>query len=76
MTDYKTFIITLKDSVLDLHIEQFKKSVEDLGGKVTHEFKLIKAFTVQIPDLHINKLTSLHNDNIASVEEDSTVHAN
>ncbi|KAL6944507.1 hypothetical protein ACO0RG_001244 [Hanseniaspora osmophila] len=68
----KSFIVTLKESA---DPEKFKESVNKLGGSISHEFNLIKGFTVKLPEsLHIDSLTKKHESEIATVEEDSKVH--
>lgn len=37
--------VTLKPEASPEDFEQAKKDVESKGGKITHEFKLIKGFT-------------------------------
>ncbi|KAF9638464.1 putative peptidase inhibitor i9 protein [Lasiodiplodia theobromae] len=37
--------VTLKEGASAEELDNAKKSVQDQGGKVTHEFKLIKGFT-------------------------------
>ncbi|KAH3901240.1 probable Protease B inhibitors 2 and 1 [Saccharomycodes ludwigii] len=70
----KSFIVTLKEHA---DAEKFKESVNKLGGSITHEFNLIKGFTVKLPDhMHINKLKEGHSNDIANVEEDKEVHTN
>ncbi|QLG72471.1 hypothetical protein HG535_0D01790 [Zygotorulaspora mrakii] len=70
----KSFIVTLKDSAPDIEVEKFKKTVGNLGGSITHEFSLIKGYTVKLPEeLHINKLKDGFDSMIASVEEDKEV---
>lgn len=71
----KSFIVTLKDSVPEAQVSQFKRSVDELGGAITHEFSLIKGYTVHLPDeLHISKLKEGFSPIIANVEEDKEVH--
>ncbi|CCE93607.1 Pbi2p TDEL_0G02400 [Torulaspora delbrueckii] len=71
----KSFIVTLKESAPDAQVAQFKRSINELGGAITHEFSLIKGYTVKLPEeLHINKLKEGFNPIIANVEEDKEVH--
>ncbi|KAH7128695.1 hypothetical protein B0J11DRAFT_578874 [Dendryphion nanum] len=65
-----TYNITLKPDTDAKHIEEAKKSVTDKGGKILHEFSLIKGFTAEFPEDHFETLSS--NDNI-TVEKDSEV---
>lgn len=71
----KSFIVTLKESVPDADVSKFKDSIRSLNGSITHEFSLIKGYTVHFPEsLHANKLKDSHNSIIANIEEDKEVH--
>jgi len=45
-----TYIVTLKDDASPEQIEEAKQKAKDQGGKITHEYKLIKAFAVEYPE--------------------------
>lgn len=71
----KSFIVTLKDNVPEADVSKFKNSIESLDGNITHEFSLIKGYTVHLPEtLHINKLKDGYKSIIENVEEDKEVH--
>ena len=40
-----TYNVTLKPDASPEELQNAKKEVESKGGKITHEFKLIKGFT-------------------------------
>ncbi|KAF1836422.1 hypothetical protein BDW02DRAFT_566999 [Decorospora gaudefroyi] len=65
------FNITLKKDAPKEELEAAKKHVTDQGGKIVHEFTLIKGFTAEIPDDAVSTLES--NDKI-TVEKDAEVH--
>lgn len=70
----KSFIVTMKDAVPEAEVQKFKESVGNLGGSITHEFSLIKGYTVKLPEeLHINKLKDGFGSIISNVEEDKEV---
>ncbi|SCV05370.1 LANO_0H05996g1_1 [Lachancea nothofagi CBS 11611] len=69
----KSFIVTLKDHVADVDISSVKKSFTQLGGEITHEFSLIKGFTVKVPEAGIDSVKEKHSDAIANIEEDKEV---
>ncbi|SCU88685.1 LADA_0E11540g1_1 [Lachancea dasiensis] len=69
----KTFIVTLKDHVADVDISSVKESFSKLGGEITHEFSLIKGFTVKVPESGIATVKDEHADSIANIEEDQEV---
>ncbi|KAJ8114145.1 hypothetical protein OPT61_g3906 [Boeremia exigua] len=62
--------VTLKPEASPEDFEQAKKDVEAKGGKITHEFKLIKGFTAELPDDLVSTFES--NDKI-TVEKDGEV---
>lgn len=71
----KSFIVTLKENVPDAEVFKFKDSIKQLNGSITHEFSLIKGYTVHLPEtLHASKLKDSHSSIIANVEEDKEVH--
>ncbi|KXL42412.1 MAG: hypothetical protein FE78DRAFT_191752, partial [Acidomyces sp. 'richmondensis'] len=47
-----------------------KKQVIDQGGKIVHEFKLVKGFTSEFPE---DKLHTLQSNEHLNVEEDKQV---
>ncbi|KAF2719303.1 hypothetical protein K431DRAFT_114361 [Polychaeton citri CBS 116435] len=62
--------VSLKEGADASQLEAAKKQVEEQGGKVTHEFKLVKGFTAEFPSDSAHTLES--NDHI-NVEADSEV---
>ncbi|KAF2089609.1 hypothetical protein K490DRAFT_37075, partial [Saccharata proteae CBS 121410] len=53
-----------------LSVHRAKSTVTDQGGKITHEFKLIKGFTAEFPDGTVHSMES--NEHV-TVEADSEV---
>lgn len=49
-----------------------KDEVKKLGGVITNEFEIIKAFSVKLPAFHTASLSKL--PEVTSVEEDKEVH--
>ncbi|SCV00815.1 LAME_0G12156g1_1 [Lachancea meyersii CBS 8951] len=70
----KTFIVTLKDHVAEGDISTVKDAFTKLGGEITHEFSLIKGFSVKVPEVGIDSVKKKHGDSIANIEEDQEVH--
>ncbi|EKG14278.1 Proteinase inhibitor propeptide [Macrophomina phaseolina MS6] len=62
--------VTLKEGASPEQLEQAKKAVSEQGGKVTHEFKLIKGFTAEFPEGTVHSLST--NDHV-TVEADQEV---
>ncbi|RCK58791.1 Protease B inhibitor 2 [Candida viswanathii] len=75
MSDLQGYIITLKESCPDAEASSIKSKVGELGGKVTNEFTLIKAFSVELPAIHVESLPKDFSG-IATIEEDKEVHIN
>ncbi|KAI5958562.1 hypothetical protein KGF57_002407 [Candida theae] len=73
MADDKGYIVTLKDDTTDKEAESIKSKIQQLGGKITNEFSLIKGFSVKLPKIHADALHKEH-PKIANVEEDKEVH--
>ncbi|KAF2245501.1 hypothetical protein BU26DRAFT_568080 [Trematosphaeria pertusa] len=62
--------VTLKSGASPEQLENAKKQVQDQGGKVTHEFSLIKGFTAEFP---ADKVHTLESNDHVTVEADSEV---
>ncbi|KAF2193305.1 hypothetical protein K469DRAFT_551842 [Zopfia rhizophila CBS 207.26] len=62
--------VTLKSGASPEELENAKKSAIDQGGKITNEFTLIKAFTVEFP---ADKVHTLETNDHVTVEPDSVV---
>ncbi|KAL6791389.1 hypothetical protein GGI42DRAFT_182540 [Trichoderma sp. SZMC 28013] len=63
-----SFIVTLKDDVSDEQLAAAKQKAKDAGGKITHEYTLIKAFTVEYPEGTVHSLAD--DPSVQAVEED------
>ncbi|KAJ5106435.1 hypothetical protein N7456_003110 [Penicillium angulare] len=44
------YIVKCRDGASEDDIKAVKSQVEDQGGKVTHDYSLIKGFAVEFPD--------------------------
>ncbi|KAF1942232.1 hypothetical protein EJ02DRAFT_444188 [Clathrospora elynae] len=64
------FNITLKKDAPKEELDAAKKHVTDQGGKIVHEFSLIKGFTAEIPD---DAISTLESNEHVTVEKDSEV---
>lgn len=62
--------VSLKDGASSDQLETAKKQVTDQGGKIVHEFKLVKGFTAEFP---ADKLHTLQSNEHLNVEEDKQV---
>ncbi|KAG8414324.1 hypothetical protein J3459_014831 [Metarhizium acridum] len=67
------YIVTCKDDATEDQIKAAKQHALDQGGKITHEYTLIKGFAVSFPDDAIATLES--NEHVKAVELDGEVKA-
>ncbi|KAK3721721.1 hypothetical protein LTR37_002886 [Vermiconidia calcicola] len=65
-----TVKVSLKENAGADQLEAAKKQVTDQGGKITHEFKLIKGFTADMPD---DKVSTMQSNEHINVEADGKV---
>lgn len=73
----KSFIVTLKENAPEEEIKKFKHSIGELNGSITHEFSLIKGYTVKLPDeFNFKRLHDTHGSIISNIEEDKEMHTN
>ena len=65
-----TVIITLAEGADAKELADAKKQILAQGGKITHEYTLIKGFAAELPD---SLLTTLVSNTSINVEEDQVV---
>ncbi|OAA44408.1 pyruvate dehydrogenase kinase [Metarhizium rileyi] len=68
-----SYIVTCKDDASDDQVKEAKKHAIDQGGKITHEYTLIKGFAVSFDKDAITTLES--SEHVKAVEEDGKVEA-
>ncbi|KAF2229301.1 hypothetical protein EV356DRAFT_456106, partial [Viridothelium virens] len=61
--------VSLKDGADAAELDKAKKTVEEQGGKITHEFKLIKGFTAEFPPDKVHTLSSNEHINVEADQE-------
>ncbi|KAK3899463.1 hypothetical protein C8A05DRAFT_36924 [Staphylotrichum tortipilum] len=66
-----SYIVTCKDTASDAEVEAAKQHARDQGGKIGHEYTLIKGFQVTFPDDAITTLES--HEHVQAVELDGEV---
>ncbi|KAK6957901.1 hypothetical protein K445DRAFT_313580 [Daldinia sp. EC12] len=66
-----TYIVTLKDTASPEEVAAAKKHAQDQGGKIGHEYSLIKAFSVTFPNDALTTLES--HEHVKAVELDQEV---
>ncbi|KAJ4381447.1 hypothetical protein N0V85_008669 [Neurospora sp. IMI 360204] len=66
-----SYIVSLKDNATDEQVAKTKEDVKNQGGKIGHEYTLIKAFQAIYPE---NTVHSLDNhEHVKVVEADHEV---
>ncbi|KAK4223762.1 hypothetical protein QBC38DRAFT_486985 [Podospora fimiseda] len=66
-----SYIITLNESATDSELAEAKQHVKDQGGKIVHEYSLIKGFSFELPEGTVSTLAK--KPYVASVEADQEV---
>ncbi|KAM0557960.1 hypothetical protein ACHAPJ_005124 [Fusarium lateritium] len=66
-----TYIVTCKDDASPDQVESAKQHAKDQGGKITHEYNLIKGFAVEYPSDSVQTLES--HEHVKAVEADKEV---
>ncbi|KAH7244639.1 hypothetical protein NW754_008509 [Fusarium falciforme] len=66
-----TYIVTCKDDASPEQVESAKQHAKDQGGKITHEYSLIKGFAVEYPSDAVQTLES--HEHVKAVEADQEV---
>ncbi|KAK3324142.1 hypothetical protein B0T22DRAFT_478813 [Podospora appendiculata] len=66
-----SYIVTLKDSATPEQVEAAKQQARDQGGKIGHEYTLIKGFSVSYPEGSVQTLSE--NEHVKEVEQDGEV---
>ncbi|KAK4213787.1 branched-chain alpha-ketoacid dehydrogenase [Rhypophila decipiens] len=63
-----SYIVTLKEDATDEQIAAAKKQAQEQGGKIGHEYGIIKGFQVIFPEGSVHSLDS--NEHVKAVEAD------
>ncbi|KAL4933743.1 uncharacterized protein BDV17DRAFT_250403 [Aspergillus undulatus] len=66
-----SYIVSLKKSATDEEVQAVKDNAVSNGGTITHEYKLIKAFAVSVPE--VSTLSFEGHPHVERVEEDQEV---
>ncbi|KAH7133491.1 hypothetical protein EDB81DRAFT_804134 [Dactylonectria macrodidyma] len=67
-----TYIVSCKDDATPEQIQSAKDHAVEQGGKIEHEYSLIKGFSVSFPQDSITTLES--HEHVKAVEADQPVH--
>jgi hypothetical protein len=49
-----SYIVTCKEGASDDEVQAAKQHAIDQGGKIGHEYKIIKGFSYVVPPLYVN----------------------
>ncbi|ETS82489.1 hypothetical protein PFICI_04365 [Pestalotiopsis fici W106-1] len=63
-----SYIVTCKDDASPEQVAAAKQHAKDQGGKITHEYSLIKGFAVEFPKDSVQTLES--HEHVKAVEAD------
>ncbi|KAI1330854.1 hypothetical protein F5Y16DRAFT_395819 [Xylariaceae sp. FL0255] len=63
-----SYIVTCKEDATPEQVAEAKKHAESQGGKITHEYNLIKGFAVSFPQDSVSTLES--HEHVKGVELD------
>ncbi|KAI0406171.1 hypothetical protein F4802DRAFT_596530 [Xylaria palmicola] len=63
--------VTCKEGASADEVAATKKHAKDQGGKITHEYNLIKGFAVEFPEDKVNTLES--HEHVKAIEKDQEV---
>ncbi|KAI1436640.1 hypothetical protein GGR50DRAFT_650115 [Xylaria sp. CBS 124048] len=66
-----SYIVTCKEGATAEQVAAAKQHAKDQGGKITHEYNLIKGFSVEFPEDQINTLES--HEHVGRVELDQVM---
>merc|ERR1712169_151187 len=66
-----TYIVTCKEDCSDDQVAATKQHAKDNGGKITHEYKIIKGFAVEYPEGSVQTLEN--HEHVKAVEQDQTM---
>jgi len=64
-----TYIITCKEDASDEQVQSAKQHAIDQGGKIGHEYKIIKGFSVTFDNDAVQTLEA--HEHVKAVEEDA-----
>ncbi|KAK1831794.1 hypothetical protein QBC39DRAFT_371471 [Podospora conica] len=66
-----SYIVTCKEDASDEQIKQAKEDAVKQGGKIGHEYSLIKGFQVTFPEDHVS--TFAKHEHVKEIEKDGEV---
>ncbi|KAM5433326.1 hypothetical protein McanMca71_004144 [Microsporum canis] len=72
----KSIIVSYPEGTPDSVIQKAKETIVEAGGKITHEYNLIKGFSAEAPEDLFENLKSMDASYPASIEEDQVVSVN
>ncbi|KAK9366721.1 hypothetical protein V1509DRAFT_628904 [Lipomyces kononenkoae] len=67
------YIVRFKDDATPADVSKIKEDLLNSGAEITHEYTLIKAVAVKLPDAEISTLEA--HPSVAQIEKDQEVKA-
>ncbi|EFW22479.1 conserved hypothetical protein [Coccidioides posadasii str. Silveira] len=73
---HKSVIITFPSETPDSVVQQAKDAIKANGGKITHEYNLIKGFAAEAPSVAMDAVSALGTEYPPVIEDDQIVTIN
>ncbi|KAI0198923.1 branched-chain alpha-ketoacid dehydrogenase [Astrocystis sublimbata] len=70
-----TYIVTCKDGASPENVAAAKQHAKDQGGKITHEYNLIKGFAVEFPEDKISTMETHEHVKAVEADQEAQPHA-
>ncbi|KAK7203422.1 peptidase inhibitor I9 [Myxozyma melibiosi] len=68
-----SYILRFKEDASDDEVSKTKKELTDSGAEITHEYSLIKAVSVNLPETEVGTFEA--HEHVAGIEKDQEVKA-
>ncbi|KAI2263690.1 hypothetical protein LOZ10_003004 [Ophidiomyces ophidiicola] len=72
-TPLKSVIISYPENTPNSVIDMAKKAIRDAGGKITHEYSLIRGFAAMAPQVALDSVKAFETPYPATIENDQIV---
>ncbi|DAA79473.1 TPA_exp: hypothetical protein A8136_0246 [Trichophyton benhamiae CBS 112371] len=72
----KSVIVSFGSDAPDSVVQKAKEAILAAGGKINHEYSLIKGFSGEMPESMMDQVKTLDAEHPATIEEDQVVSVN
>ncbi|EGD96257.1 hypothetical protein TMEN_3000 [Trichophyton mentagrophytes] len=72
----KSVIVSFGSDAPDSVVQKAKDAITEAGGKINHEYSLIKGFSGEMPESMMDQVKTLDAQYPATIEEDQVVSVN